>query len=536
MLRLPRRVISVTAFLSAAALCSQSRQAVTASPHISAIRFWSFSDVTRIAIETIGDYKVTTDRVETPPRLVFDLHGLLPPTSPRKGVQTFAVGDHLIRQIRVAETEPSVSRIVFDLEVPVEFASSQLLNPDRLMIEVRPKNPVSTDTLVSRSRQGVSRASDTASVSVSTAGSNAPHSTSGALKAPGGSAETAPSGLPKSDATQNASHESTSGPVSLPEPGEDDTPPKSTLTIYPDGVVAHASVTGHSASAPALSTPQPESAHPPVPVTSASDRAAKTPNPKSASTVTEKPIDTHSLVRVFGLKIHKVVLDAGHGGYDTGTIGPKGLMEKDLVLDVTLRLGKLIEERLGAQVVYTRSNDTFVQLERRTAIANEEKADLFISIHANSSPASSATGVETYYFNFTADKKSLDLATRENASSNNSIFQLNDLLHKAVLNAKVEESRDFAQKVQASLSLMSAKMNDRSRDRGIKQAPFVVLIGATMPSILAEVGFVSNPHDERLLKRGDQRQKIAQALYKGIFAYADSLSHLQMARAKSQSN
>src|SRR5689334_13019682 len=163
MLRLPRRVISVTAFLSAAALCSQSRTAATASqPRIDAIRFWSFGDVTRVAIETSGDYKITTDHVETPPRLVFDLHGLLPPTSPRRGVQTFAVGDRLIRQIRVAETEPGVSRIVFDLEVPAEFTSSQLLNPDRLMIEVRPKNPVSTDILVSRSRQGVRHTSDTA--------------------------------------------------------------------------------------------------------------------------------------------------------------------------------------------------------------------------------------------------------------------------------------------------------------------------------------------------------------------------------------
>ena len=126
-------------------------------------------------------------------------------------------------------------------------------------------------------------------------------------------------------------------------------------------------------------------------------------------------------------------------------------MEKDLVLDVALRFGRLVRQRLGAEVVFTRSDDTFIPLEQRTKIANDEKADLFISIHANSSPASSATGVETFYFNFTSDQGSLDAATRENASSTSSIFQLNDLLHKAVLNAKVEESREFAQKVESSL-------------------------------------------------------------------------------------
>jgi N-acetylmuramoyl-L-alanine amidase len=238
-----------------------------------------------------------------------------------------------------------------------------------------------------------------------------------------------------------------------------------------------------------------------------------------------------SLVRVFGLKLGKVVIDAGHGGHDTGTIGPHGLLEKELVLDVALRLGKLITRQLGADVIYTRSDDTFIPLEERTKVANNEKADLFISIHANSSPELSATGVETYFFNFTSDRSSLDLATRENATSTSSISDLNDLLHRAVLKTKLEESREFAQQVQSSLWASSVKMNNKSRDRGVRQAPFVVLIGATMPSILAEIGFVSNPHDEKLLQRPDQRQKIAEALYKGISRYANSLSHLEMARA-----
>jgi N-acetylmuramoyl-L-alanine amidase len=209
-------------------------------------------------------------------------------------------------------------------------------------------------------------------------------------------------------------------------------------------------------------------------------------------------------------------------------------MENDVVLEVSLRLGKALTQRLGAQVVYTRSSDTYIPLETRTRIANDEKADLFISIHANSSPEPSATGVETYFFNLTSDRAGLDLASRENATSTSAISDLNDLLHRAVLQTKLEESREFAQRVQTALWATSVKMNSRSRDRGVRQAPFVVLIGATMPSILAEIGFVSNPHDARLLQRTDQRQKIAEALYKGVAQYASSLSHLQMARAASE--
>jgi N-acetylmuramoyl-L-alanine amidase len=240
-----------------------------------------------------------------------------------------------------------------------------------------------------------------------------------------------------------------------------------------------------------------------------------------------------SLVRVFGLKLGRVVIDAGHGGHDSGSVGPNGLMEKDLVLDVALRLGALITKQLGADVVYTRSSDVFIPLEERTKIANEQKADLFISVHANSSAEPAASGVETYYFNLTSDKGGLDLATRENASAGSSISDLNDLLHRAVLQTKMEESREFAQKVQASLIANSAKGAVKARDRGVRQAPFVVLIGATMPSILAEIGFVSNPRDEKLLRRPDARQHIAEALMKGVSQYANSLSHTQIARAGS---
>jgi N-acetylmuramoyl-L-alanine amidase len=514
MLRLPRRIFSA-AVVAATTLCVQSPATdFSSSPRINAIRFWSFGDVTRVAIEINGEYQLSSDQLDSPPRFVFDLKGIRPPSSEKRGVRVIPVGDRLIRQIRVAETEPGVSRLVFDLEVPSEFTSSQLVDPDRLIIEVRAKAPGGAGDLTSRSRAGIRRVADMPVVAESPleARSSRRMQRYGSM---------APPELPPVPVTYLFAS------MAFPSSIEDDTPlPKSTLMW--DGVMRR------SLPEPAPSAVRPATVQTIAKTVSVKPIAKSVPVENSPTRI--EPARTndsaHSLVRVFGLKIHRVVIDAGHGGHDTGTIGPHGLMEKDLVLDVALRLGRLVEQRLGAEVVFTRSTDTFVPLEERTKIANDEKADLFISIHANSSPAPSATGVETYYFNFTSDQHSLDLATRENASSNSSIFELNDLLHKAVLNAKVEESRQFAQRVQSSLYTMSVRMNNGSRDRGVKKAPFVVLIGATMPSILAEIGFVSNPRDERLLRRADQRQKIAESLYKGVSGYATSLSHIQMAKVK----
>src|SRR5262249_54236735 len=185
-------------------------------------------------------------------------------------------------------------------------------------------------------------------------------------------------------------------------------------------------------------------------------------------------------------------------GYDTGTIGPTGLMEKDLCLDVARRLGKIIQQRLpGAEVVYTREDDTFVPLENRTAIANQANADLFISIHANSSHDHKARGVETYYLNFSGSEDAMEVATRENALSQSSIHELQDLIKKIARNEKIEESRELAADVQDSLSKRLQRLTRTLKDRGVRKAPFVVLIGANMPSILSEISFLSNPADEQ---------------------------------------
>jgi N-acetylmuramoyl-L-alanine amidase len=194
-----------------------------------------------------------------------------------------------------------------------------------------------------------------------------------------------------------------------------------------------------------------------------------------------------------------------------------------------MRLGKLLQNRLGAEVVFTREDDTFVPLETRTGIANRAQADLFLSIHANSSQDPKARGVETYYLNFTTAADALEVAARENAVSEKSIYELQDLVKKITLTEKVEESREFAASLQKELHNALARKSRGIRNRGVKKAPFIVLIGANMPSVLAEVSFLSNPTDEANLKKPVYRQRVAESLYKGIAQYADGLSGVKIA-------
>jgi N-acetylmuramoyl-L-alanine amidase len=519
MFRLPYSAVHFSAALSLCFAAPVQAQSHT-SPHIEAIRFWSFGDVTRVAIQTDGAYTLASDQIENPSRLYFDLTGLRPLSACHHGVETIQVGDRRLKQIRIAEVSPRRTRVVFDLEGPVQVVSSELVNPSRLIIELRRPNEPSVPA-----PSGITSAA-AVSVSASQRGTPLP-----ALNKP--PLEAVAVGAEDTSSLSSPPQINTTPRLDSPTPGLTTVINSKTDRNRPPSPAA---LTGSSTLDPQRAYPAANPRLQPRLRTSSLIATSSGTLNHGLGVATPAKTDSsgdRSLVRVFGLKLGKVVIDAGHGGHDTGTIGPHGLMEKDLVLDVALRLGSMIGQRLGAEVVYTRSDDAFIPLEDRTKIANDEKADLFISIHANSSPEPTATGVETYYFNLTADKSALDLATRENAASVSSISDLNDLLHKAVLKTKSDESREFAQKVQASLWGTSVKMNNRSRDRGVRQAPFVVLIGATMPSILAEIGFVSNPHDEKLFNRMDQRTKIAEALFKGISQYANSLSHVQIARAVS---
>jgi len=283
------------------------------------------------------------------------------------------------------------------------------------------------------------------------------------------------------------------------------------------------------AAKPPLPAPEPEPSEPEPAKTETA--AASIPQPP---TVPKPTADgNHTLSRALGLKVGRIVLDPGHGGHDTGTIGPTGLMEKDLVLDVARRLGRMIEEQLGAEVVYTREDDAFVPLENRIALANEKQADLFISIHANSSRARAVRGVETFFLNFTSDPETLELAARENALSQKSVHELQDLVRSISRNEKVNESRELARAIQQHLHGELHKASRAIQNRGVKQAPFVVLIGGNMPSILTEVAFLSNPHDETLLKSPQGRQAVAEGLYAGMSKYLVDTNSVAFATEKS---
>lgn len=284
--------------------------------------------------------------------------------------------------------------------------------------------------------------------------------------------------------------------------------------------------------APPLIASQPPAAIPPAPSPKPLAMAKRTsPGAQSLAHAAEPtPTVQPSMARVLGLRVRRIVIDAGHGGHDSGTIGPGGIEEKDVALDVALRLGHLLQQRLGAEVIYTRRTDQFVPLEERTAIANAAHADLFLSIHANSSSDPDVRGVETYFLNFTSSPDAMAVASRENADSNRSVYELSDLVRKIALSDKIDESREFAGDVQQQLFAGLLSGNAGLKNRGVKQAPFVVLIGAQMPSTLAEISFLTNPESASELSRPRYRERLAEALYRGVAEYVDGMSGVRIAK------
>jgi N-acetylmuramoyl-L-alanine amidase len=229
-----------------------------------------------------------------------------------------------------------------------------------------------------------------------------------------------------------------------------------------------------------------------------------------------------SLARQLGLGVSRIVLDAGHGGHDPGARS-NGVSEAELVLDVSLRLRALLEKQPGVEVVMTRDSDAFIPLEERTAIANRNGADLFLSIHANASRNSKARGIESYFLNFASNPEAAAVAARENSASGRTMHSLPDIVRAIALNNKIDESRDFAETVQKAMVQRLGSRNAQLKDLGVKQAPFVVLIGAGMPSVLAEISFVTNKQEGQLLKTSAYRQEIAEALCEAVLRYQKSL-------------
>jgi N-acetylmuramoyl-L-alanine amidase len=467
------------------------------------LRFWSGDESTRVVLDLEKKVELKYDRVGNPDRLFVDLARTR--LHPNLTSRTFPVGDGLLAQVRIGQNKDDVVRVVLDFKEVYEYSVFYLEEDGhtRLVIDVR------GTSAPPRSGKQVAKATPT--------------------PAP-------PSGqAPDRSALEGAR-------VSPPVP-EDELPPPS------------APATGSRAAPgpgePAIATlpskrlngmlapkaPPPPGATRPAPARVVVDGTAPIAAPTSATAPSlatgpaapEANRDgSFSLARQLGLGARRIVIDPGHGGHDPGTIGRGGLMEKDLVLDVALRLERMVREGLGAEVVMTRSDDVFVPLEERTAVANTRAADLFLSVHANASRNPTARGIETYFLSFAQNPHAESVAARENAISSATLKDLQGLVKAITLNSKIDESRDFATSVQEAMV-----QHQRSRgvlDRGVHTAPFYVLIGANMPSVLAEIAFVTNPEDEKRLRTPEIRDEIAKSLFKGVRAYLESLNRAQPRR------
>jgi N-acetylmuramoyl-L-alanine amidase len=500
----PSRSATSTDSTSSSAADSASSSGKIAE--VTRIQTWNADTYTRIVIDLGGPVKYHAARIPGPDRIYFDLdqahvdHSLLD-----KPVDVEPGG--FLKTVRVAQNQDGVVRVVLEVNQVKNYSVFLLDHPSRIVVDVygasesesaRNSAPAATpEAPPDATRESPSRSSSR----------SFDYGPSYVLASPDVNARTS---------NHSTARAATAATISAPTSAE-------SSASNP----AANSATDSAAVSPA-STAMPQ------PIAKSKKQSVASMRPPS---IPEPMRDGQaSLTRVLGLKVGRIVIDAGHGGHDTGTIGPTGLLEKDLCLDVALRLGALIGQRLpGAEVIYTRDDDTFVPLEQRTAIATQAKADLFISIHANSSPDPSARGIETYYLNFSNSPAALAVATRENATFDGGEHDLQDMLRKIAQNEKIDESRDLAEDIQGSLSKRMERVNPAEKDRGVRTAPFVVLIGADIPSVLAEIAFISNPTDEQMLKKPDAREHVAEGLYQGIASYLQSTNSLSNNQAEVES-
>jgi N-acetylmuramoyl-L-alanine amidase len=457
-------------------------------PRVRRIRAAANGDATRVTIDLEDSVQYTSGRIANPDRIFFDLHAArLTPEVARGNIR---VDGALLMAVRVAQNHSGVVRVVLDVKGVKEYTASLTNNPTQLVIDLYDSASSAAPVHMAKAKRGQQPSAGRGTVEDATAGSN---DGAGGVQAA-------------------ASKSSTTESPSSDQPA-----------AYTNSAISGSVAGNNSPAAAANSVPSSRNARSKSVKATSSGAKPDLIQPAAAPQPTRDGQST--LTRALGLKIGRIVIDAGHGGHDTGTIGPTGLMEKDLCLDVALRLGKIIQQRLpGADVVYTRADDTFIPLEERTNIANQAKADLFISIHANSSRNHAARGIETYYLNMKGSAEAMEVAARENSTAEEGVHDLQDLVKKIARTEKIEESKEFAEDVQDSLSKRVQKSGKSMKDRGVRKAPFVVLIGADMPSILTEISFLSNPADEKLLKQPEQRQKVAEGLYQGVASYLQSMN------------
>lgn len=468
----------------AASSSAAGTAASNADVPIFGVRFWSGESSTRVVVDLARQVEIKQARLQSPPRLFIDLIGTR--LHPNLVSKTFPVGNAFLKQIRIGVNRPNVVRVVIDFAEALGHDVFFLANPDRLVIDVR-GDPSKSASLAPPADPGPSPANPAMEdVQITQELPILPE------------AESTPDGE-VSDAPQKPV------PASTPAPDMTDR-----------GIRL------------AEAAPAPPSPAPPV------LRPASSPVPEPTGAPSKNHDGSYSLARQLGLGARRICLDAGHGGHDPGAIGRGGTQEKDVTLAIVRKLEKLIRTELGADVVMTRDSDIYIPLEERTAIANASGADLFLSVHINSARNRGGRGLETYYLSFAKSAAAEELAARENAISQATMKDLNNLVKAIATNSKIDESRDFAGIIQRGHIETLSPAFPGVLDRGVHTAPFYVLIGANMPSILTEVGFVSNPIEERWLKSDKYQDKLAQSLLGGVRSYLAQLNRGQATKLGSR--
>ena len=431
---------------------------------IKGIRRSVLNDAVRIVIELDGEVSFHQDRIPDPSRVFIDLPGTRAGVNLVDRTIRYDGDADVVRQIRIGRHPNNITRVVLDAAGVSSYSVYPLYDPYRLVIDCVRETPIAT-------------------------------------------------ARPTSGAPARAAVNPPLQPLRQVAVLQGRALTTTWLRSAPSNVSQHGVILAE------VHAPEPDPPVALVPVAPPMRKPAELP----AEPPAHNSNGNFSIARQLGLGVSRIVIDAGHGGHDPGAQA-RGVVESELTLDVALRLEQLLHKAPGTEVVLTRRTDEFIALQERTAIANREGADLFLSIHANASPSPQARGIETYFLNFASNLSAAAVAARENAASGQTMGALPDIVKAITLNNKLDESRDFASQIQHAMLEHLRAQNKLIKDLGVKQAPFVVLIGAAMPSVLAEISFVTNPQEAKLLKSNAYRQKIAEALLAAIKKYQASLN------------
>ncbi len=471
------------------------------------VRYQSSDDYTRIVINV--DDKIPyryqllnpVPELNKPHRLYIDLEGTR--LGPKIDSQV-DIADGILRQVRLGQNTPTVARVVLDFQDLQKYQIFALENPFRIIVDVSAPD---------RSKEQVRQAEVRKPIDKQ-AKPEEPAPTEPTERTVAEQTVTPRAVTDKEPVKRPVSKPVAKGELKRETPVEE---PQAKAERRPVQRLTQA----EAKKAPPEEKQAPEEK--PKEEEPKEDQAAReAPSPVVDYT---PPPESHkqaaTLVEQLGLTVNTIMIDPGHGGKDPGALGPGKVYEKDVNLRFALILGKMLEQE-GFKVLYTREKDTFIALEDRTAQANLKNADLFISVHCNAIHLPSLSGLETYYLDLATSKDAVRVAARENAVSARSISDLQVILTDLMLNSKLKESKDLAKSVHSRV-VSSVRQKHKVRDHGVRSAPFYVLMGAKMPAILVELGYLTNPEEAKRLQSDDYLKLLAAGVVKGVAAYKKNI-------------